>query len=255
MILSRRVALGGAELDEIDESVVIRSVLPGTPKETSSTVSRMTDGQRITTRHWDSLEVKVRFAINIPKRQLERRREVFEAVCAWALQKGWLTVNYMAGKRVWVDRVVLPDSGDLWDWTAEYEISFMAHGVPFWQDESPASAAANITQGRMTLDVRGHVRTVMDVEFRNISGLVIPNISVRTPMGAIALTGINLGGTSTLKIHHGTDGILRATVGTASVYEKITGADDLYVNPGSNAIDITATRMGRVTLTSYGRYL
>ena len=49
MILSRRVALGGVQLDEIHEAIVIRSIDPGVPNETINAVERMGGaGQRIT---------------------------------------------------------------------------------------------------------------------------------------------------------------------------------------------------------------
>ena len=66
MILSKRVALGGVQLDEIHESIVIRSIDPGVPDETVQTTSRMGGaGQRITGSHWETLEVAVNFAINV----------------------------------------------------------------------------------------------------------------------------------------------------------------------------------------------
>ena len=40
MILSRRVALGGIELDELDESIVIRSFDPGVPHESTGAENR-----------------------------------------------------------------------------------------------------------------------------------------------------------------------------------------------------------------------
>ena len=81
MILSRRFSLGGKQLDEIDEAVVIRNVDTGVSHESVSAVNRMGGyGQRMTSQHWESLEVSVTFAINVNKRELERRREIFDAV-------------------------------------------------------------------------------------------------------------------------------------------------------------------------------
>ena len=64
MILSKRVALGGVELDELDDSIVIRSVDPGVPHESTGTENRAGGfGSRLTMQHWDSLDVTVAFAI------------------------------------------------------------------------------------------------------------------------------------------------------------------------------------------------
>lgn len=255
MILSRRVALGGIQLDELDESIVIRSVDTGVPHETLSAVNRMGGaGQRMTTQHWETLDVSVRWAMDIPKTDMARRRDVFEAVTAWALKAGWLTVSYMADRRMYVDKVILPGSGNLWSWTDEFTITFRAYNVPFWQDTLPVTTQGNVASGRMYIDVRGHAQTVLDVEIRNISGIMIPNLSISAGANTLTFTGVNLGGNATLKIHHGTDGLLRAVIGNTSVYDKISGADDLYANPGTVAVDFVAPRLCRVTLQCYGRY-
>ena len=98
MILSRRAALGGSQLDQVDSSVVIRGMDPGTTKKTVNTVSQMGgSGQRETGSHWETVEASVTYAIDIPKTNLADRREVFDSVNEWALAKGWLTMNWMDG--------------------------------------------------------------------------------------------------------------------------------------------------------------
>ena len=257
MILSRRVALGGVQLDELHESIVIRSIDPGVPDETVQTTSRMGGaGQRITGSHWETLEVSVNFAINVPKRDMTLRKQIFDAVMKWALRKGWLTVNWIENRRVYVDKVVLPSSGDLWNWTEEFTILFKAYNVPFWQDETPTTASnALITSGSVQIEVGGNVQSVLDVEFRNRSGMTINNFNVSAGGNTLYLSGIGLGGSSTLNIHHGTDGMLRITSGGANVLSCRTGADDLYVNPGVVNVSISADRAGQLTVRNYGRYV
>ena len=257
MILYRRAALGGVQLDELDERIVIRSIDPGVPKENIQAVSRMGGaGQRVTAQHWETLDVSVSWAINEQKRELSERRRLFDLVNAWALRKGWLTVTGMDGRRMYVDKVIVPGSGDLWNWTAEFTTTFRAYNVPFWQDEVPASVNnGNITSGRMWITVPGMVETVLDAEMRNISGQTIPNISISAGGNTITLNGVNLGGNATLSISHGTDGLLRITANGSSVYHKKTGAADLVVKPGENAVDISASRAMRVTLSAVGRYV
>ena len=257
MILNRRAALGNAQLDELDERIVIRSIDPGVPKENIQAVSRMGGfGQRVTGQHWETLDASVNWAINEPKRELSERRRLFDLVNAWALRRGWLTMTGMDGRRMFVDKVILPGSGDLWNWTAEFTTTFRAYNVPFWQDETPATVTnGNITSGRMTIGVPGMVETVLDAEMKNISGMTIPNISISTGGRTITLNGVNLAGNATLTISHGTDGILRITAGGTSVFNKKTGAGDLIVKPGDNAVDISASRAVRVTLSATGRYV
>lgn len=256
MILSRRVALNGQQLDELSEEVVIQSVDPGVPHETVSAVNRMGSGQRMTTQHWDTLDISVSFGINIPKTKPILRRQIFDMVIAWALQKGWLTFNQIENRRVYVDKVTLPDSGDLRDWTSTYTIIFRAYNVPFWQDVIPVSATSPIQSGwTVTLPVTGNVETPIDVQFQNASGMLIPNFSVSAGGKTINMTGVNIDAGQTLEITHGVDGLLRANVSGRDVYGKITNYDDLLVSPGNVNVSISASRAGRATVSAFGRWL
>lgn len=257
MILSKRVALGGQQLDELHEAIVIRSIDPGVPNESISAVDRMGGaGSRITGDHFSTIDVSVTYAINIPKRRMAERREVFDLVNAWANRKGWLTVNWLGNRRLYVDKTILPGSGDLWEWTNEFTVVFRAYNVPFWQEETPVQAAGGTAaSGRVNIQVDGTTESVLDVSFRNMSGMTINNFWVQANGNRITLTGLGLGGSSTLNIHHGTDGLLRIEIGSASVYHKYSGADDLYVNPGSVAVDYAADRAGILTVRSFGRWV
>lgn len=257
MILSKRVALGGVQLDELDPSIVIRSFDPGTPKETVTATPRMGgSGQRVTGQHYDQLEAVLTYAIDIPKRMMAKRRAVFEAVNAWALRGGWLTAGWMENRRMRVDKAVVPSSGDLWNWTDEFQITFRANNVPFWQDESPVTVSGGTAaSGSFSVPVSGNTESVLDAVFENKSGMTIQNFQVTANGNRIQLTNLNLGGSASLSISHGTDGLLRIMIGRTSVYAKYTGADDLYVNPGDTMVSYTADRAGVLTVQNYGRYV
>lgn len=251
MITSKRVSLAGTQLDSVDNRIVIRNVDTGVPHETLQSVSRMGAGQRMTVQHWDSLDVRVTFGIDIPKTNLAERREVWEKVMSWAMQTGWLTVNYMTGRRMYVDKAILPSSGDLWAWADDFTITFRAYGIPFWQDDTATSVTG--TSGNLIITVPGNVKTVMDISFTNTSGSSISDINFSTGGNIITLTGISLANNGTVTISHGNDGLLRIYKGSTSIYEKYTGADDLYVNPGSNLVTVDKT--GSMTASCYGRYV
>lgn len=257
MILSKRVALGGVQLDELHERIVVLGVDPGIPEESISTVSRMGGfGQRVTGDHFETLDVTVTYGIDVPKKQMELRRQIFEAVNAWARNCGWLTVNWMPNRRMYADKAVLPSSGDMWDWTKKYEIVFRAYNVPFWQDEIPNQAARSlISSGSTAVIVGGNVQSVLDVEFRNRSGMQINNFSISAGGNTLVLSNLGLGGSETLAFSHGTDGLLRITAGGRSVMDRRTGADDLYVNPGTANVSISTERSGDLTVRNYGRYI
>lgn len=261
MILAKRIALNGNQLDAQDTSIVIRHIDPGVPKESVSAVSLMGgSGQRVTMQHVDTLEVSVTFAIDKPKKRLADRRTVFDKAVKWASQKGWLTVNWMASKRMRVDKVVYPSSGDLWNWTDDYTIVFRAYGVPFWQDDTATTVTDTLsasTAKTKTLTAPGTAPTVADVEFKNTSGSACTTFAVEIGGKTMELTGLALAQNESLIISHGTDGILRITEGGRNAYGKQTGGglEDLYIQPGDNSIKVTAATAGNLTLSCYGRYM
>lgn len=258
MILSRRASLENEQLDELHEAIVIRAIDPGVPSESVSSASRMGGvGSRLTGQHWDTLEAHVTYAINVPNTDMVKRREIFDMVNTWAMKKGFLRFNTMPGRRMRVDKIVVPNSGDLWNWTTdEYTITFRAYNIPFWQ-----SSTANTVTGRtaaedtLELAVDGNMETVLSATFENKSGKEISNFEIEAGGNKITLTGIGLGGNESLVIRHGYDGILRITAGGRNVYSKYTGDDDLYIQPGMVQIHYKASRAGILTPSAYGRWV
>ena len=191
--------------------------------------------------------------MNIPKTELILRRSVFEAVTKWAMQTGWLTVNYAPGRRMYVDKTILKDPGDLRSWTDEYTITFRAYNVPFWQDVKPAEVVkSSYSGGNLSMYVPGAFRTVADVEFTNTSGSTLDTFSIGVGGNTISLSNLGIANNGTLKITHGTDGRLKIMAGSASAYSKRSAgsADDLYCDPGN-----TTQRAGNLKVSIYGRYI
>ena len=259
MILSRRAALNGQYLDNLYERIVITGIDFGAPAETINAVSRMGGaGQKITNAHYDTLEVTVKFAINVSQRDLFTRRQIFEDACKWALQGGWLTVNFMPDRKLYVDKVQIQNPGELRDWTGEYSFTFKAYGVPFWQDTIPASETkTSVSSSSFNMIIPGQYPTVAEAEFTNTSGSSVSTFSITVGSSTIALTGLSLANNKKLRIYHTDNGLLRITADGSSVYNKRSSAstDDLYVNPGTAAISMTAGGAGTLKVSCSGRYV
>ena len=83
MKLTRRAALNGVQLDEIDSRILIQGIEPAAGKDQLTTVSLWGGvGSRVTGEHRDTLDVIVKFSLDIKKRQYQERSEVFEKVMA-----------------------------------------------------------------------------------------------------------------------------------------------------------------------------
>lgn len=261
MRLTRRVSLGGVYLDEIDDSIVIRGVDPGTPEESISTVPRMGGaGSRITAQHYNQLDATVNFAIMVPKRNLKKRSEIYRAVIAWAMQKGYLKFNTMPNMRMLVEKVIVSSPGDLYEWEKDFTITFRAVSIPFWIDSSNTTVTrSTITNGSVSVEIGGDVETYCNITCKNKSGKVINNLSVDTGLSKMTFTGLELAGSEELVIDH-SYGILRIRIkNTAGKYRsamgKRSGADDLWIKPGVNTITISSDRAVQLTVETYGRYL
>ena len=256
MILSRRVSLGGVQLDEIHEAIVIQGIDTGVPSESFETTTRMGGyGTRLTSSHVDELGVSVRFGIDVRNTDVPLRRQIWESVMTWALARGWLTISDMPDRRLYVDKVTLPGSGDLRKWTESFTITFTAYNVPFWQTMNPTLVTAEkFTTGSRVITVGGNAPGVLDIIFENQSGKTIADFQVSAGGNTLTLSGVNLAAAGTLQITHGNDGLLRITANNTSVLNKRTGSDDLYVKPGNVTVNVTASRAGRLTIRNYGRY-
>lgn len=256
MRLSRRVALNGVQLDSIDKHILIQGIEEAAGKDQISAVSLFGgSGQRITNQHRDSLDVTVRFSIDIKKTNLQGRNDVFEKVCAWAAGGGWLTINYKAGRRLNVICAQLPAAGDLWNWTNTYSIIFRAYGVPYWQQDIQSSIRASGSTITRQIGVGGSATTVLDISFRCTSG-TCSTFRVTAGSSMIELTGLSLSAGQTLTIDHTAGGLLRIMEGGVSALGKRTAAssDDLYVEPGTVTVTVTTQGSGTLTISCAGRY-
>ena len=269
MICARRVALNSSQLDQVDNAVVIRSIETADGKENFSAVSLAGGcGQRITNHHRDTLDVIVRFAIRIKKNDLAGRAAVLEAVNSWAAraaESAWLTVNYKTNRRMRVTLVQAPGEGSLWDFNKDFQITFRAYGVPYWQ-ETTASSTAEITtaatSGDASMSVGGNADTVADVTLTNGSSSTVDVCSVTVDGNTMSFSDLGLAASESLVIDHTADGVLRIRILDSeeeyrSVMSKRTPAsvDDLWCRKGTRFVSFEADHNCTLEASCKGRYL
>ena len=262
MILSRRVALNGVQLDEIDElgRIVIGKIEEADGSEQISTTAPASgDGQQVLDIRRGTLDVVVHFSLWIRKDDMAARAQLLEKVNAWAAAAapGTMTVNYRPGRQIRVMLAQAPGGKDMREWTAEYEITFRAFTSPFWEDTEEMSATSGIAaSGSVGFQVSGNARTAADVTVRNRSGMKADNLSITIAGQTMSLRGLSANGT--LVIDHADNGKyrwLRVRVDGVSALHLITGADDFIVQPGQNTLTFSASRAVQVTVSTRGRYL
>ena len=267
MQLAHRVSLGGVQLDSLDERIIIKGIEGGAGKETVTAVATGAgDGTRITGRRRESVEIQVKFSMNIRRDSLEEREEVLEAINAWAAAiPAYLKINYKPDRRLYVDEVVTPGEGDIWKRLSEYTIVFRAHAIPFWQENTENSVATRTGQtGSGTILQAGSAEAPANIELANKSGALINTASVTVNGHTMSFEQLALAANESLVIDHTVSKgkpVIRIRIRNAqdsyrSVMAKRTdgSADDLALDPGENAFSFSAQRACVLTVKSRGRF-
>ena len=264
MQMQHRVALDGVWLDEVDSRIIIQKIETSDGKESINITSLAgSSGSRVSSPpHRDSLDILVKFAIRVKKKEMAEREMILEKVNAWAFAGGWLTVNYKSNRRIRVFRAQAAGAGDPWEWTKQYQIVFRACGVPYWQEDQPETLSrANVSDETFQFGQSGSENGVLDVSFQNTSGSTINTFSLSTNDSSMEFSALGLANNEMLVIDHDDNGKrcnLRIRIkSTAGVYRSALGkrtngsSDDRTI---IHQIQIHAGGSGKLTLRGYGRF-
>ena len=259
MILRRRAALNGAQLDQVDDRIIIQGIRTKAGKDQWSAVSLGSGvGSRATGKRRDSLDIEIAFTINEKSYRPANRAEVLDKVKKWACGGGVLTVNYKSGQQARVECVQFPEEGDAAS-RGTYTILFRAYGVPYWVETTPTTLSrtgvSEIESGA-NFAVNGSAKTPLEFTFKNTSGGTVDTLTISTGLNTMAFTGLGLGNNETLTLDHDEKGLQRIRVGSVSkmACRTIESADELWVLPGSASIYFEAGGSGNLSVYCYGRY-
>lgn len=260
MILKRRVALNGVQLDSLDNRILITELNEAAGKDSISAVGLGGgNGQRITGMRRDTLDVTVKFTLNIKNNDMSGRSTLLDKINAWARTGGVLTVGHRSGKQLDVVLAQAPGGGDQFAWSNEFTLLFRAYGVPFWYDTT--ATTKTLTQddtGTGTITMPGSAETVGEATIQNKSGNTLDTLSLTVNGYEMEFSDLGLANNGYLVIDHIEAGgiyVKRARIGQTSVLDKLTGADEFILKPGDNAISYEAGGDVIVTVSAKGRYL
>lgn len=267
MILSRRVALDGVQLDESHARIAIQGMQTGKPKGDGNAAARYGgSGSRRIPPHRESLDVVISFSIVIKRGQADEREAALEAANAWAAiaeNGAWMTWSTKPGRRirVWLEEpAVMGDARS--DANKNFSIRFRAYGVPNWQEsESSYTTLEAGMQGSGSLVVGGNTKTCAEIRAENVSGAAISWVEVSAGTSTIRMENIGMAAGETLIIDHDPEGLIRLRIlgatGSRSILDKRTdgSANDLWVSPGYVQISFASQRAIQVTAEARGRFL
>lgn len=267
MQLSRRVALDGYQLDEANGAIVIRSVETADGKESITAVSAAAGfGQRVTGARRDTVDIVVRFGIDIRKTNLSGRATALENANAWAaraLNGAWMTVNYRNGRRIRVKLVQAPGEGDIRDWTKDFSCTFRAYVTPYWEDSTESTKTAEAgSSGLENITIGGSAPAQINITAENGSGSTIDAISIAAGGKTMAFSGLGLLNGEKMIIDHDDYGLVRIrildsnnTYRSAMAKRADTSDDDFLASPGSASFSYLADGSCTVTAGWRARYL
>lgn len=267
MKLQRRVRLGDVWLDDLDDRIVITAIEPEDGRENITAAETAAgSGWRITKKKRNNLGLVVKFRMLEHGRNADgmtERSQLLEKINAWAAPGGILRVNYKPGRRLNVDAVQCPGEGSLWDYSKEFQITFRAYKIPYWEDSTATSEAigGNVNKKSQSITVEGSAETQLNVELANKSGAKIDKIK-EVYVGGNRMSfssGIALMGNETLVIDH-KDGLVRCRIRDAggsyrNIMKYRTGANDFTAEPGTITCGYEADRACLMTVSWRSRYV
>lgn len=244
--------LNGISLSSLDEALCVLDVKELSPKMRISALSTQPDGRRILRSARESLSIEITFAIHREDPRI--RRNVQQAVHAWAEKGGVFTVSDRPGQQLRMQCAALPEMASQ-DWTAPLTLTLVSVDSPYWEDVSPAGATGS---GAMTLDVPGTAgSTPVSVLILNDTAQTVTRLNLHG--GSTRMTFDDLNFTpGSMFILDEADGILLAEVDGVSVLPcRTPDSNDRLLLPCGRKSTVYASADQRLTaaFTARGRYV
>lgn len=254
------VSLNGVELGSLAEELLVLGVEERAPTMAHTTLPRGTrDGQWVTGGARSYLEVAVSFAIR-SRRDRVLRAQTLERVNAWAMGGGLLRAGHRPGRRLRVVCDTLPAAGNAAQWTTEYEITFRAYEVPYWESDAEQVITLSAAQWTGELERIGTEAAPMRFSARNAGEDEVDALTVTAGETRMEFSGLALAQGEALEVYEDDAGLLCIFItGTDSVREtsacRMAESDDrLLLTQARTPVTVYAAQELEWTLAHRGRY-
>ena len=251
MISRYEAYLNEVALSSISPDILVLNIEyspPETQYVTFNVANR--NGARIHKDYTASVSVQITFEIH--NYDTLKRQAICQNVALWAKNGGYLETNDRLGQRL---RCVCTQKPALnsRDWTAPVTIVFTAYVIPFWEQEVPASITLTAgTSGSGQLYVPGNVDGAL-AEVDILANASLSSVSLTVNGSTLSLTGLSISSENTVKIAYDDQMIQSIKVGTTSLLNKRTGADDLVMKCGEyNTVSFSSSASVTVTFKARG---
>ena len=255
------VTLNSIPLSSLSDKIIVRDILEQPIEQDSYKTNRaMNAGQRVSAIVRRAMSVRVVYVIR--ERDPRKRADIQSQIAAWARDGGVLMVNY----RTYTDlsqgtslqlHVVLdipPVQDSALKWTQDLSMTFTAYNSPYWESTvrytwnvytSYESALGSYIGGQTAYCTGTAPHMPVSVTVTNVSSYALQSINIQcgSSRGQFQFTGLSIAPGETLVIDYDEEsGMLQISGAGISVLANRTAdsADDLYMTPGSNALEIAA---------------
>lgn len=242
-------AIDGAYLSELPYNIVLYDIIEAPAESIASTPKSIGNGSAYIRQQRESLSVTLRLAIR--EQDTAKRMEAFAAVQQWAKGGGILTRSDRVEQLLAVECVTQPVMASALKWTEMVDLTFVAHGDPYWR--STETVAATITD-RGSLIVPGTAPECKAAAVITPTG-ELTTVTIDTGLSRITLD--ELMHTQPINIGHDANGYLSiSSAGQSLLLQRtIDSSDELLVACGANAISVTANVPVSVEISARGAWL
>ena len=243
--------LNGAPLSDVAENIFLYDIIEAPAESITSTPKSISNGSTFVRQQRESLTVTLRLAIR--EQDTAKRMEAFAAVQQWAKGGGILTRSDREGQQLAVECVMQPSMASALKWTELVDLTFVAHGDPYWQGVEPVSVTLT---GSGSIAVPGTANTAKATAIITPTGNLTA-VTIKTGASTIALEDMDIPQGQTVVIGYDADGYLYMESGGDSLllYRTVTSSDELRVLCGGDTVTVTADTDVSVQLTARGAWL
>lgn len=239
MISRYEAVLNGQALGDISADILVLDIqysAPAIKNEVYSVAKRQ--GVRIYRRYVEKISCVISFEIHTY--DTVERQKICNAVQQWAGRGGVLQTNDREGQRLRCVCDTFPVIPSAQKWTEPLSVTFSAYSLPFWEEVVPSVLSLSGTSGSGSLWLPGCMDGV-PVEVDITAGGALTTLNLTANGRTLTLSGISVSSGQTIKIAYDDEMIQSIKVGSTSLLNKRSGADDLLADCGvSNSFSFSS---------------
>lgn len=243
MISRYEVILNDIALSSINPNICVLDVNYTAPKKSISTYNvAKRNGSRIHSERTEPISVSVSFEIH--SYNIAERQHICGLVSRWAKNGGILEINDRPGQRLRCICEVKPVIESAKKWTDPVTMTFVAYQLPYWEEKEYAVLSLTAgTSGSGTLFVPGCEDGAMVEADITVNASTLTSLMLTANGKTMTLSGLSVGSGNTIKVAYDDQLIQSIKVGSTSILDKRTGADDLIAKCGEvNSFSFTSNK-------------